>query len=196
MKLGRALQLTFCPIAVVLGGCVGAGSFPLPPALMPSQVQRMRELPLPYSVGVVRDKIPVYSDHLTKVLISSRAFKRVAPLASFSRPPDLIATVEERIYGSSAIPLWPLLTGGVLPSTTQEDYGVIFSLAPASNRHRKTIVDAHYRGTSTLGWIGLAIAASPNQTRGDPEETKRFRDMLAYRSLVALRPFPASKAIP
>jgi hypothetical protein len=81
-----------------------------------------------------------------------------------------------------------------VPTATEENHGVIFALAPASHPHRKIAVDAHYRGTSTLGWAGLAIAATPNYSGGDPEDTPRFREMLAYRILVALRPFPTSNA--
>lgn len=191
MTLTKSLQLALCSLSVVLAGCL-VGSSALPPALTASQARRLRELPLPYSVGVARYEHPVYSEALTKALIDAHVFKRVALIESFTHPPDLIATVEESIYGSAAIPVAFLLTAGVLPSSTEEDHGYVFSLAPSSQRHRKTRVDAHYRGTTTLGSAGLAIAALPSYSLYGPERTKRFREMLAYRTLVALRPFPTN----
>ena len=185
--LTKSLQLALCSLPVVFAGCV-VGSTALPPALTASQARRLRELPLPYSVGVARYQYPVYSESLTKALIASRVFRRVAPVESFTRPPDLIATVEEAIHGTATIPIAFLLTAGVLPSSVEEDHGYVFSLAPNSQRNRKTRVDAHYSGTTTLGSAGIAIAALPSYSLYDPERTKRFREMLAYRTLVALRP--------
>ena len=189
MTFIKSLQLALCSLSAVLAGCA-VGSSALPPALTKSQARRLRELPLPYSVGVARYQYPVYSEALTKALISSHVFRRVAPVESFTRPPDLIATVEERIHGTATIPVAFLLTAGVLPSSVEEDHGYVFSLAPSSQRNRKIRVDAHYSGTTTLGSAGLAFAALPNYSLYGPERTKRFREMLAYRTLVALRPLP------
>ena len=191
MNAAKSLQWTLCCLSALLVGC---GSVPLPPALTRSQAQRLRELPLPYSVGVARYQFPVYSESLTKALIAAHVFKQVAPLESFSRPPDLIATIEETIHGTATIPVEAIFTAGVVPSNVREDHGYAFSLAPSSDRRRKTPVRAHYSGTSTLGWVALPIAVLPTHSLIEPEHTKRFRDMMAYRTLVALRPSPPSQA--
>ena len=192
MKPAKSIHLALCSLPVILAGCV-IGSSALPPALTASQARRLGELPLPYSVGVARYQYPVYSEALAKALISARVFRRVAPIGSFTHPPDLIATVEEAIHGTATIPVAFLLTAGLVPSGTEENHGYVFSLAPSSQRNRKTRVDARYSGTTTLGSTALAFAALPSYSLGDPERTRRFREMLAHRTLVALRPSPSSR---
>src|SRR4051794_4041884 len=183
MNAAKSLQHALCCFSALLVGC---GSVPLPPALTRAQAQRLRELPLPYSVGVARFEYPAYSESLNKALLAARVFKRVAPLESYSRPPDLIATVEDTIHGTATIPIAAFFTAGIVPSNVQEDHGYAFSLAPSSNRSRKTLIAAHYSGTSTLGWVALPIALLPNHALMDPEHTRRFRHMLAYQTIVAL----------
>jgi hypothetical protein len=185
MIAARLLLLSLVSTTALLSGCVSQA---LPPALSRAQAQRLRELPLPVSVGVVRHRYPVYSERLAASLRASNVFERVAPLESFSRPPDLVATIEREVYGSTAIPAAFLLSAGVLPSTANESHGYVFALAPASNRSRKTLVDAHYRGKTTLGLPGLFIAASPHYSVSRPERSRRYRELLAYRTLSALRP--------
>ena len=187
MKRLKLLASMLCPLSTLFVGCASSA---LPPPLTAAQAQRLHELPLPYSVGVARYQIPVYSEHLTKALSASGAFRHVAPLETYSHPPALVATVKRAIYGTATIPVAYLLTAGVVPSATAENHGYVFALAPASQRSRKTIVDAHYRGTTTLGWVSLGISALPSYSLSDPEDTQRFRDMLAYRTLVALHPSP------
>jgi hypothetical protein len=171
--------------SVLLAGCA---STPLPPPLTEGQTARLKELPLPYSVAVAPYKYPVYSEKLTTSLASSGVFRQVAPLAEFKGTPDLIATIEESVHGTAAVPAATLATGGVVPTLVAERHGFRFALAPASRPARKTMVDATYEGTTTLGWAAMAVNTSKNHTSGDPEESERFRQMLAYRTLSALRP--------
>lgn len=180
--------------AVILGPLVGCVSAPLPPRLTAEQSKRLAELPLPYSVGVAPYMHPVYSDHLTAVLKASSVFSKVEPLASFRQPPDLIATVEKSIHGTAVIPALTFLTAGVVPTVVQEDHGFVFSLAPSAQRSRKTMVDASYSGTTTLGWAGLGVRALPGYTGTEPEQSGRFLKMLAYRTFAALKHKPLSKA--
>ncbi len=177
-------------VLCLLGGCVSA---PLPPRLTVEQSRRLSELPLPYSVGVAPYMHPVYSDHLTAALKASGAFSKVGPLASFSRPPDLIATVEKSVHGTAVIPALTFVTAGVVPTVVQEDHGFVFSLAPSSQRSRKTMVDASYSGTTTLGWVALGISALPGYTGTEPEQSTLFMKMLAYRTLAALKTKPQSE---
>jgi hypothetical protein len=183
-------------VAAVLGLLAGCASSPLPPELTEAQGRRLSELPLPYSVGVAPYKYPIYSEKLTLALAASGAFSRVAPLEQFASPPDLIATVEESIHGTATIPAATIATAGVVPTTVTENHGFVFSLAPSSRRTRKTMVDASYSGTTTLGWGALAVNASSDYTRSDPEQSERFRRMLAHRTLVALRPARGRTADP
>ena len=166
---------------------VGCASAPLPPRLTAAQSKRLSELPLPYSVGVAPYMHPVYSEELTAALKASGVFSQVAPLGDFTRPPDLIATVEKSVHGTAVIPALTFITAGVVPTVVQEDHGFVFSLAPSSRKSQKTMVDASYSGTTTLGWAALGIRALPDYTGTEPEQSERFRRMLAYRTLSALK---------
>ena len=166
---------------------VGCASAPLPPRLTAAQSKRLSELPLPYSVGVAPYMHPVYSEELTAALKASGVFSQVAPLGDFTRPPDLIATVEKSVHGTAVIPALTFITAGVVPTVVQEDHGFVFSLAPSSRKSQKTMVDASYSGTTTLGWAALGIRALPDYTGNEPDQSERFRRMLAYRTLSALK---------
>lgn len=69
-----------------------------------------------------------------------------------------------------------------------EDHGLSFSLAPYPQRSRKVLINASYRGPTTLGWAAMAVNLSPNFTYSDPDKSERFQRMLAYRILSALGP--------
>lgn len=180
--------IKYLVIASIIGLLAGCVSSALPPRLTATQSKRLSELPLPYSVGVVTYKHPIYSYNLTAALKDSGAFVRVAPIGDFTRPPDLIARVEKSVYGTPVIPLVTMATGGVVPLVFDEEHGFVFSLAPSSGRTQKTVINASYSGKSTLGLASTAINVSPAYTRGDPHKSERFRQMLAYRILNALRP--------
>ena len=94
--------------------------------------------------------------------------------------------MERNVHGTAMIPALTFLTAGVVPTVGEEEHGVVFSLAPSSRRSQKTMVDASYRGTSTLGWAALGFRALPGYTGTDPEQSERFRKMLAYRTIFAL----------
>ena len=182
--LRAAPALLATSVLCMLAGCVSA---PLAPRLTAAQSKRLSELPLPYSVGVAPYMHPVYSEGLTAALKASGVFSRVKPLGDFTRPPDLIATVEKSVHGTAVIPALTFITVGVVPTVVEEDHGFVFSLAPSSRKSQKTIVDASYCGTSTLGWAALGIRALPDYTGTEPEQSERFRRMLAYRTLSSLK---------
>lgn len=182
--LRAAPALLASSLFCLLVGCVSA---PLPPRLTQVQSERLSELPLSYSVGVVAYMYPVYSDSLTTALKASGVFSQVAPLGDYKRPPDLIATVEKSVHGTAVIPALTFITFGVVPTVVQEDHGFVFSLAPSSRKSQKTMVDASYSGTSTLGWAALFIRALPDYTGTEPEQSERFRRIFAYRTLSALK---------
>jgi hypothetical protein len=162
------------------GGCVGWGSSALPPRLTKAERVRTRQAHLPYTVGVERFEAPAYSESLREALQRAQLFDQVDDLERFSTPPSLVARVERRIYGNTAIPVYPLLTFGLIPMSVQETAGESFSLsAPDRPEHRVTI-EYSYRGRTTLGWIALLDIFHPNRTifPFHPEHSGRFRDRL------------------
>lgn len=178
-------------VCTLLASCAVS---PLPPRLTTAQATRLHELPLNRTVGVERHANDVYSRKLEEALTASRVFKQVAPLESFSKAPDLVARVERQVHGAATIPAATFLTVGLVPTIVDEEHGFVFSLAPASRKTNRTVIDASYRGPTILGWAALPAAGSPDSTLSDPEKTERFRAMIAYRTLEALRPSRKSGA--
>jgi hypothetical protein len=173
-----SLLLVF--VAVSASGCVGWASSALPPRLSKAEKARVRQAHLPLTVGVERYEAPAYSESLRKALQRTKLFGRVDDLERFSSPPSLVARVERRIYGSTAIPVYPLLTLGIIPMSVQETAGESFSLSPPDHPEQRVKIDYSYRGRTTLGWIALLDVFHPNRTvfPFDPEHSSHFRDHL------------------
>jgi hypothetical protein len=133
---------------------------------------------LTFTVGVETYKFPAYSDALVKALRNTGVFVRVDHLEGFSSPPALVARVEREIYGSSAIPLWTLLTLGLVPTTTEESFGYAFSLSRPGQEAPRIPIEYSYRGRTTLGWEALFLRSTPNYSI-DPESSPQFRGRLA-----------------
>ena len=183
--LARIFQPVLAPLLLIFvavggSGCVGWGSSALPPRLTPAEKARIQHAQLPLSVGVERYEAPAYSDSLRAALQRTKLFERVDDLERFAKPPSLVARVERRIYGSTAIPVYPLLTFGIIPMSVQETAGESFSLSPADHPEQLLKIDYTYRGRTTLGWIALFDVFHPNRTvfPFDPEHSRRFRDHL------------------
>ena len=168
----------------LLASCASSA---MPPKLTKSQATTLSERPLPYSVGVEVYKHPAYSQKLARTLEDCGAFEEVMPLSEFTRPPDLIATVEEPVHGNAVIPALTFASLGLVPTIVEERHGLRFALAPASNPKCKRQIDATYRGTTTLGWAAIPINLSPGYTGGDPDSGERFQRLLAYKAISALQ---------
>jgi hypothetical protein len=161
-------------------GCVGWGSAALPPRLTSAEKARVHRTQLPLTVGIERYEAPAYSDSLRAALQGTKLFERVDDLERFAKPPSLVARVERRIYGSTAIPVYPLLTFGIIPMSVQETAGESFSLSPADHPEQRVKIEYTHRGRTTLGWVALLDVFHPNRTvfPFDPEHNSRFRSRL------------------
>jgi hypothetical protein len=172
----------FIPLILLLvtiatfGG--GYANSTLPPDLSATEKATLKTARMAFTVGVETYKFPAYSDALVKALRNTGLFVRVDHLERFSSPPALVARVKREIYGSSAIPLWTLLTLGLVPTKTEESFGYAFSLSRPGLESRRIPVEYSYRGRTTLGWEGLFLRLSPNYSI-DPESSQRFRGRLA-----------------
>jgi len=169
------LILLLATIAAFGGGCA---SSTLPPALSATEKDRLQTARLTFTVGVETYKYPDYSDALVKTLRNTGVFVRVDHLERFSSPPALVARVEREIYGSSAVPLWTLLTLGLVPTTTEESFGYAFSLSRPGQAAQRIPVEYSYRGRTTLGWEALFLRLKPDYSI-DPESSPQFLDRLA-----------------
>ena len=164
------LILLLVTMATFGGGCACST---LPPALSATEKIRLKTAPMAFTVGVETYKFPAYSDALIKALRNTGVFVRADHLERFSSPPALVARVEREIYGSSAIPLWTLLTLGLVPTTTEESFGYSFSLSRPGQEAQRVPVEYSYRGRTTLGWEALFLRLTPNYSI-DPESSPQF----------------------
>jgi hypothetical protein len=183
--LAKIARPVLAPLLLVLmagggTGCVGWGSSALPPRLTSAEEARVQRVRLPLTVGVERYEAPAYSDSLRVALQRTKLFERVDDLERFATPPSLVARVERRIYGSTAIPVYPLLTFGIIPMSVQETAGESFSLSPTDHPEQLVKIECTYRGRTTLGWIALLDVFHPDRTvfPFDPEHSSRFRNRL------------------
>lgn len=162
----------------VIAGFGGCGSFSLPPKPTESQLAVLKQTHFKATVGVEAYKYPVYSEQLVNDLRATGLFDAVEPLDSIPNP-TLIARVERTVYGKAAIPIWTIVTLGIVPTTVEEEHGHVFSFHPANNAGSAVVIDYRYRGTSTLGWIAAFRNFSSDRTSENPIQTPRFREGLA-----------------
>lgn len=185
--LARVILTTIAIYAVVVvptGLLKGCSSAALPPKLTNIQREELmrRSPPLPISVGVADYEYPAYSDSLLRILQVSHLFTKVDRLSAFTDPPDFVAEVDRRIYGSAIIPILPAVTLGLVPAWTDEEWGHSFSLKSSRN-DAKMAVEFSYHGTSFLGWVSGLINLLPDRTGGDVYETKQYQEAFAFQVL-------------
>lgn len=131
------------------------------------------------TVGVEQYEAPVYSDRLIASLRSTGLFEEVRPLDLIENP-DLIASVNRRIYGTaSMMPLLTIVTLGIVPTVVREEWGESFILRSAENPDSEIDIEFTYSGPSTLGWAALLRAPFPRHALGRPYDKPRFRRALA-----------------
>jgi hypothetical protein len=171
-------------VLVVIAAFGGCSSSSLPSAPTDAQIGMLERTHFKASVGVETYKYPVYTEGLIKDLRATGLFDRVDPLDQIDNP-DLIARTERPVYGKATIPLWTIVTLGVVPTTVEEEHGHVFSLRRPGDPEPSELVNYTYRGPTTLGWVAAFLNLSRDRTSGNPIETRRFREGLAL--AVALR---------
>jgi hypothetical protein len=166
-------------VFIVVGIAGGCASTTLPPRLNADEQAMVNKTRMNLTLGVEECKWPAYSDGLVKALGKTHLFARVDHLKNFDRPPDLVAHIENTIYGSATIPILTGLSLGIIPTTVNEDHGYSFSLSRRIDSQRVPI-EFKYSGPTTLGWWAVILNLSPNRTMRDVDSHPRFSDGLAW----------------
>ncbi len=169
--------LTAGLISMALAGCA---SETLPPRLSDEQLKAIAATHFKATVGVRRYRAPVYSDNLIEYLHKTGLFDKVDSLDAFKTPPAFIASVDEGIYGTPTIPILTFISFGFIPTSVDEDHGVVFSLTPRAEPKTRIAINFRYRGPSVLGWWALIEGALPDQTWGAADSHRRFIESLAW----------------
>ena len=160
---------------LILTGCVASR---LPNKLAPLSLQEIHAAKLPFHVSIEEYEYPAYSESLEKNLDNTRLFKSVDELNETSTP-DLIAKVEDRIYGTACVPWLTFLSVGIIPTFVEENHGDSFSLSSPKKPDDKVKIIYRYRGTTVLGWLGLFYNLHPDWWMF-PESSQRYLDSLSY----------------
>ena len=168
--------LAVCLLAsFLLAGC---GSMQMPRTLSPAERMEVEAVEIPAVVGVQGWR---WSEELQGILDASGLFRRVALLSALDQPPDLVATVRERcsFHRGGFIPIWTVLTLGVVPTWTRTEFGYVFAFHAPSAPDRKVVVGCGPGGYLVVGWLGTPLNALPGWTLSDPEEHPRYHHRVA-----------------
>lgn len=190
-QLSVALLLS----VIFLSGCVGVSSTSLPPQRAIAELSSTAQARMPVTIGVQRYQTPAYSDTLIETLRATELFERVDYLDQLHFAPSLIARVEDRVDPTPSLTLITLLSFGLVPTVTSETCGQAFSLHPPDKPENKVLIDNRYEATTTVGWIALLKALSPEETILYPERHPRYRAALRQ-ALLARSPDISRLAAP
>ncbi len=165
---------------LMINGCVGLSSGSLPPRLSDADRTRLQNAHINLTVGVETNAVG--GDVVISRLRRTKLFDAVEYVDHLPTPPQVLAKWERTPYGTATIPVKTLLTFGIIPTTVREPYsfGCTFYSPRCPERTVKT--EYSYYSRSTLGWVTVFMAFSPNivlTLRRGPDEHPRFYDHLS-----------------
>ena len=76
------------------------------------------------------------------------------------------------------IPIFSLITLGLIPTVIEEESGYSFSLRSSKSSERVVIVEYVHRGYSVLGWGAGLLNFFPQWTGNDVYNDPRFKERL------------------
>jgi len=163
-----------------LTGCVGLGCGSLPPSLDSAERAKVKDAHLNLTVGVSTNAAG--GGVVITQLRRTRLFDAVDYVDRLHHPPQVLAKWEATPYGTATIPVYTLLTLGIIPNTLPEPYSFGCSFYSPRDPERTVRVEYLYYSRTTLGWVAGFMALSPNIVltlwRG-PDEHARFSDHLS-----------------
>jgi len=154
-----AMRRILLLLAVLLAvhGC-GAMTAPLP--LTSAERAKLDAAQLDLTLGIGEHHAPWVREDLVAALAGRRLFRRVDRLEGFSEPPDLTAKVE--VFGNPdhKLPIWTVLTLGLVPTVGKGIDGVTVTLAAPATK-RTLDVRIEQQDLVVTGWAGLAMLSEP-----------------------------------
>jgi len=180
MNMQLRTIIVIVSLTLIVGFTGGCTSSTLPPQITSEQRALLQRTRIDVTIGVEDYQAPIYSENLTKTLGRTHLFTRVDRLANFTTPPDLVARVEEEIYGTATIPVWTGLSLGIVPTTVSEMHGYSFSLSRSGTAAPRIPIRFAYTGPTTFGWWAVVLNLSPNRTMRDVDSHPRFAEAFAW----------------
>jgi hypothetical protein len=191
-KLRIIVMLALLLVFILTGVTGGCDAHRRPPNLNAHERQLLRAPPLPYTVTVkpwdpetaahMSQNAFAYAQRVASTLMPSGAFRttRFENNAQASGG-DLIATSTGIYCNRAIIPLWTLLTLGIIPTVFEDENCEDMELRRAGAPASATSVQIEFRYTGRVvpGWgaviMGILPGWSYGSARSDPRFYQRFR---------------------
>lgn len=174
-------------VAAASGGCY-AHRVPQAVSADPALQQALAGMPLPYTVAVVpwnsepgkqAERDPqVYAKSLESVLASSKAFRTSRLETTPAADADLVAMSVGLKCESSVIPVFTILSAGLIPTVFDGEScdGMIIRSAKPSTPPPVEI-RIRQKGQTVVGWAAVVFGALPGWSWGVVGDDRRYDDL-------------------
>lgn len=175
-RLSTVFALLAC--AGVLSGC---GSSLPPRPLSAAQKAFVAQAPRLGVVAVDAAPHPGNAKILRGMLERTRLFERAVVADPAEPGPAFTATIDDRCSCRHGgwIPVFPILTLGVVPQFSRCSMGYAFTLREVATG-REAKIGCDIKMTIGVGWLPAVMNVLPRWTWADPETGGRYESRLAY----------------
>jgi hypothetical protein len=183
----RKLLVAVLAIAAFPAGCLSGacGAYRRPAAVTGAEQDLAASAPLPYSVSVVpwdaatgqrlRRDPETYAKSLTDLLTRSQAFRTIRLERAPSPDTDLTAASTGIYCNSAVIPLFTIVSLGVVPTIFEDEecQAMVLRSARGSARTSQPI-EARYKGRVVMGWLAVPLGVLPGWSYGSARDDRRY----------------------
>ena len=187
-SIGRRNQIGILVTLVVLIAAAAAGgcqAHQRPGPLTADEQQILNRAPLPFTVSVVpwnvdpgdqsgRDPV-AYARNLAQLVDDSRAFRASRFEPAPGGDADLVAVSTGQECNSSIIPVFTILSAGLIPTVFDDEdcEGLVMRSAKPSTAPLVQIGVRH-KGRVVMGWAALVFGALPGWSWGAGGDDRRY----------------------
>lgn len=179
------MAVVLCFVLAGMTGACGAYRRPIPPS--DGERRLLESTPIPYDVsvvpwtqeaGAVRGQDPdAYAHSLATLLKASGAFRSSRFDPRHETDADLSATSTGIHCNSAVIPIWSILSLGIVPTVTEDEYCEGMVLRSARTPSSSSVeIEIRHKGTVVMGWFAIPLGFLPGWSHGDMEDDSRYRE--------------------
>lgn len=172
---------------LAIGMSGGCNAYKRPPALNPEERALLEGAPLPYSVTVAwwdeqtktGQNPEAYGDALAKIVTTSGAFATARyDRSSAPSGQDLVATSTGLYCNSAVIPIFSIVSLGIIPTIFQDEHceGMLLRTAPGRPKSEGVQISVRYKGPVIMGWVAVMAGALPGWSYGSVDQDARFAE--------------------
>ena len=176
----QTLASAFAFLAAICLGTDSCAAHRRPLALTAEESSLITAAPLPYSVAIDNGSVnsAAKAKILAKTLEASGAFRSTYLNGASPFQPDLIATPVDAYCNNAVIPIYTLLSLGVVPTTFDDRDCVSLKLQSTHQPPGTPALQIQFQYT-VLGWYAVVLGFRPGwkhgSVRDDPLFLQRFR---------------------